>query len=136
LCGNAAFASNRDAASRLRLGTPRAWRALPWGLQSSLARGSAIVCLGRDAAPPGSDLCGNAASASNRDAASRLRLGTPRAWRALPWELRSALARGSAIVCLGRDAAPPGSDLCGNAAFKETVVSEGLYSGLAALSAG
>ncbi len=39
---------------------------------------------GRDAAPPGSDLRGKAAIASRRNAASRLKLGTPRAWRALP----------------------------------------------------
>jgi hypothetical protein len=38
------------------------------GLRSALPRDSAIVCLGRDAAPSGSDLRGNAAFSSSRDA--------------------------------------------------------------------
>ena len=36
---------------------------------------------GRAAAPPGSDLRGNAAIASRRNAASQLKFGTPRAWQ-------------------------------------------------------
>ena len=51
------------------------------GLRSALPRDSAIVCLGRDAAPPGSDLRGNAAFASSRDAALRLKFGAPAARR-------------------------------------------------------
>ncbi len=83
----------------------------------------------------GSDLRGNAAFASSRDAALRLRLGTPRAWRALPWVTKRAGARQRDRLP-GSNAAPSGSDLCGNAAFEETLVSKGLYNGLAALSAG
>jgi hypothetical protein len=82
LIADGAIVSSRDAASRLKFGTPRAWRALPWGLRSALARGSAIDCLGRDAAPPGSDLCGNAVSNirdfSNRNTLPDILVGSDR----------------------------------------------------------
>ena len=75
ICGEAAII--RDGALRLRFGTTR--RSSLQLERSALARGSAIVCLGRRAAV--SDLCGNAAFLSSRDAALRLNLGAPAARR-------------------------------------------------------
>jgi hypothetical protein len=48
---------------------------------------------GRVGAPPLTHLRGNAAIASGRNAALRLRLGTPRAWRSLPGDYEDAAAR-------------------------------------------
>jgi hypothetical protein len=50
---------------------------------------------GRDAAPPGSDLRGNAAIESSRNAASQLKFGTPRAWQSLPWVTYRVAAQGA-----------------------------------------
>jgi len=114
-----------NAALRLKNGTPRAWQLLPWVTNRAAARwakeGSTVVStvkgtgvakplvsgrrfaaevwvmpedgpsqvsnraaarqrdrLPRDAAPPGSDLCGKAAIESIRDAVLRLKLGHAR----------------------------------------------------------
>ena len=73
-------------------------RKLPivYGANSSeLGCNKHFVIQGRDAAPPGSHFCGEAAFASSRDAASRLKLG-PCGTMALPWNAARQLLGGSA----------------------------------------
>ena len=85
-------ACSHSHATRRRRFAPEVWvrcgePTLPFGTKGApnarAARQRLSKINGRDAAPSGSHICGEAALASRRDAASRLRFGTPRGWRAL-----------------------------------------------------